>query len=100
MKPQGNYEADPEEGMDGMLMARVEWNDPTTVLGWAEVTPEMLAQHTATKCHSLGYLLFQDKEKIVLAGSVYIDGGKIHANEIQSYPLEAIVRMSILKKDH
>lgn len=100
MKPHGKYEADPEEGMEAMLMARVEWNDPTTVLGWAEVTPEMLASHTATKCHSVGYLLLQTAEKIVLAGSVYIDGGKLHANEIQSYPLEAVTRLSILKKDH
>lgn len=99
MKPQGEYKADGEEGVGALLMVRVEWQDPCTELGWVEVTDEMLKKSSATNVSSIGYLLYQDEDKVILAGSVYVDGVRLHANEIQSYPLEAIKRLTVLKRD-
>lgn len=56
--------------MKGIWRVEVEWEDSQVIGGSWEPIPDLLERRESVRCHSIGYVLADDKRGIVLASSV------------------------------
>lgn len=71
----------------------VEWTDAVTDNGWEVGT----GNSNLDVVSSIGYLLYEDKEKIILAGDVSYDKDKLlHTNRRISIPNKWIINKEVL----
>jgi len=52
-----------------MKILYVKWVDALSSVGWEEIDP-VVKQFGAVECESIGYLLHEDDEQIILAATV------------------------------
>lgn len=79
---------------------RVEWIDSNSWDGWHSVTQSLeWARTGVSKCESVGYLVYEDKTKIVLAMNLFF--GKDNDPEIVANfgDLMTIPKFAIIKRE-
>ena len=73
-------------------LVSVEWVDSAMTNGWRHIGPE--TDLSPSKCHSVGFVLKDDKEGIALSQSISDNGG---TDTILSIPRCAILKKRGLK---
>ena len=56
--------------MSKVWRVEVEWSDSQVIGGSWEPIPDLLKRRSHVRCHSVGYVLADDKQGVVLASSV------------------------------
>jgi hypothetical protein len=79
--------------MNRLWRVEVEWQDSQVIGGSWEPIPDLLARRETVTCHSIGFVLADDKRGIVLASSV--NGG--NAAGVTIIPRRQIVKRRRLR---
>jgi hypothetical protein len=80
-----------------MKLIYVEWTDASSGPGWQRI--DEIQQQRPLRCRSVGWLVHEDKDHIVLAASTYmpIEGFVMQAACDISIPLGMITKRKVLR---
>lgn len=86
---------------EDMEIVRVCWVDSNTWGGWHNIASSLeWAENAILDCESVGYLVYEDKEKIVLAMGLFYGKDDDPALVASFSELTTIPKFAITKKDN